>query len=111
MHILTVTVLNAVNAHPLAMSPILLEYLLRGEVIGRMAEKGLLESPYHGVLADTEPGLVAGLISEALGKGFMSRGGGFYPALKLTPAGENYLAENTVVDDMIEEIGFNVRYM
>ncbi len=35
-------VLQAVQRHPLLMSPLLLEYLLRGEMIGRMQEKGLL---------------------------------------------------------------------
>lgn len=40
-------VLQAVQRHPLLMSPLLLEYLLRGEMIGRMQEKGLLPDAIH----------------------------------------------------------------
>lgn len=83
-----VAALQAVRQHPLLMSPLLLEYLLRGEIIGRMAEKGLLDSPHHGALADVCGPSVAENIAEVLAAGYIARGGGFYPALKITPAGE-----------------------
>lgn len=84
-------VLQAVQRHPLLMSPLLLEYLLRGEMIGRMQEKGLMESPFHGILADAPPGAIAEAIADALDAGWLARSGGFYPALKLTPHGEGQL--------------------
>lgn len=86
------TVLQAVQRHPHAMSPILLEYMLRGEVIGRMAEKGLTESPLHGALAEEPNWVVAEGIMACLAAGWIARSGGFYPALRLTPQGEAQLA-------------------
>jgi superfamily II DNA helicase RecQ len=86
------TVLTAVQKHPMLMSPVLLEYLLRGDVIGRMAEKGLLQSPFHGVLA-AEPGHeITNAISHCLEQGWLIRTSGFYPSLTLSPAGEMRLA-------------------
>ena len=91
----TRAVLQAVQRHPLTMSPLLLEYLLRGEAIGRMAEKGLLQSPHHGELATEPNGAIAEAIADALDAGWIARGGGFYPALKLTPQGEGQLLART----------------
>jgi superfamily II DNA helicase RecQ len=88
---LTRTVLQAVERHPLLMSPILLEYLLRGESIGRMSEKGLDASPFLGRLAEAAPGAIAAGIADALDAGWLARSGGFYPALKLTAQGEAQL--------------------
>lgn len=84
-------VLKAVRQHPGMMSPILLEYLLRGENIGRMEEKGLLDSPFKGLLAGLPIGEVGRLISEALLTRWLLRAGGFYPALRLSAAGEGQL--------------------
>ena len=69
-------VLLAIQTHPATMSPILLEYLLRGESIGRMKEKGLDTSPHRGLLQDAANW----------------KGSGFYPSLRLTPLGESQLA-------------------
>ncbi|MEB3329486.1 MAG: HRDC domain-containing protein [Candidatus Sericytochromatia bacterium] len=82
------TVLKAVDRHPALMSPIMLEYMLRGETIGRMEEKGLIGSPFHGALAEAPPGVVAGAVATALTCRWVARAGGFYPALRLTTAGE-----------------------
>jgi superfamily II DNA helicase RecQ len=82
------TVLKAVDRHPALMSPIMLEYMLRGETIGRMEEKGLIGSPYHGVLDEAPPGVVANAVALALTSRWVARAGGFYPALRLTTAGE-----------------------
>lgn len=84
-------VLQAVDQHPHCMSPVLLEHLLRGEVIGRMAEKGLLDSPYMGLLTDLPPGAVAHLIEACLDAHWLSRSNGFYPALTLTLSGRQLL--------------------
>lgn len=84
-------VLQAVDQHPDCMSPVLLEHLLRGEVIGRMAEKGLLESPLLAALSDLPPGAVAHLVEACLDAGWLSRSGGFYPALSLTLSGRQLL--------------------
>lgn len=84
-------VLKAVQLHPNTMSPILLDHLLRGETIGRMAEKGLLDSPYFGMLADLPMGAVYHLIEACIETGWLSRGTGFYPALGLTHTGEDLL--------------------
>ena len=84
-------VLLAVQAHPATMSPILLEYLLRGESIGRMKEKGLDISPHRAVLADAPNWEVAEAIVGCLASGWLAKGAGFYPALRLTPLGEAQL--------------------
>lgn len=85
-------VLLAVQAHPSSMSPILLEYLLRGESIGRMKEKGLDVSPHRAMLADVPNWAVAEAIMACLTAGWLAKAAGFYPALRLTPAGEAQLA-------------------
>lgn len=87
----TRTVLAAVRMHPNLMSPVLLDHLLRGEVIGRMAEKGLLDSPHFGELKALPTGAVYHLIEACLAAGWLSRGAGFYPALVLTHTGEDLL--------------------
>lgn len=84
-------VLQALARHPGLMSPLMLEYLLRGETIGRMEEKGLLESPFHGALADAPAGAVAAAVATVLTSGWVARANGFYPALRLTTAGEVHL--------------------
>lgn len=84
-------ILRAVRQHPGIMSPILLEYLLRGESIGRMEDKGLLTSPYFGALQDLPPGEVARLVADALLTRWLLRSGGFYPALRLSASGEAQL--------------------
>ena len=81
------TVLSAVQKHPLLMSPVLLEYLLRGDVIGRMAEKGLLQSPFHAALAAEPSHEIAAAIAQCLEQGWLLRTSGFYPALTVSPAG------------------------
>jgi superfamily II DNA helicase RecQ len=81
-------VLQVLHDHPAAMSPVLLDHFLRGEVLGRMAEKGLLDSPHFGALA-TLPGFaVAALIDGCEQLGWLQRAEGFYPALSLTAKGE-----------------------
>ena len=80
---ITEAVVAAVKVHPGLMSPVLLEYLLRGEKIGRMAEKGLLESPHHGSLRDVPSGAIAAHIDGLLASRRLVRASGFYPALKL----------------------------
>lgn len=82
------TVLLAVQTHPLAMSPVLLAYMLRGEVIGRMAEKGLANSPHFGVLAEASEEDVAAAIATCLDQRWLTRAAGFYPALRLTVSGD-----------------------
>lgn len=86
------TILAAVQAHPMGMSAVLLEYLLRGERVGRMAEKGLLDSEYHGALKDLPGAEIAYLISDALGERLLLRTAGFYPALALSPLGALHLS-------------------
>jgi superfamily II DNA helicase RecQ len=86
------TILQAVQKHPLMMSPVLLDYLLRGEIIGRMAEKGLLNSPFHAALAGEKPHEINAAIAHCLEQGWLARTSGFYPALILTAAGELRLA-------------------
>jgi hypothetical protein len=44
------TVLTAVQKHTMLMSPVLLEYLLRGDVIGRMSEKDYCRAPFTASL-------------------------------------------------------------
>jgi hypothetical protein len=85
-------VLAAVAAHPKVMSPILLEYLLRGEKIGRMEEKGLCDSPHHGVLRGSDNWAIADGIGKALEAGYVTRTSGFYPGLFLTSYGTRALA-------------------
>ncbi|MEB3197513.1 MAG: hypothetical protein VKP62_09950, partial [Candidatus Sericytochromatia bacterium] len=87
------TVLRAVQQHPGLMSPIMLEYLLRGETIGRMEEKGLLQSPYLGVLSAVAPEEVASCVADVLGLGWIGRAAGFYPSLRLTAAGAAQLRQ------------------
>ena len=101
------TVLEAVQRHPLMMSPVLLEYLLRGDVIGRMAEKGLLQSPYHGKLADFTSAEITASITECLERGWLMRTSGFYPALTLSPTGERRLMS---VDDGSVELSPEYSY-
>lgn len=75
-------ILEAVMFHPKIMSPTLLAYMLTGETIGRMMEKGLNNSAFFGLLnmntADLELE-IAKLVSE----GYLNKAGGFYPALSL----------------------------
>jgi len=101
-------VLRAVQAHPSTMSPILLEYLLRGETIGRMEEKGLLESSHFGALRDLPPGAVASLIGEALLERYLLRSGGFYPALRLSTTGEGELlvSEGRVCHEAVPDLAY-----
>ncbi|MFP5501804.1 MAG: HRDC domain-containing protein [Candidatus Sericytochromatia bacterium] len=87
----TRTVLSAVRHHPKLMSPVLLDHLLRGEVIGRMAEKGLLDSPHFGALKSLPVGAAYHLIEACMESGWLVRGTGFYPALQLTHTGEDLL--------------------
>lgn len=87
----TRVVLAAVRLHPKLMSPVLLDHLLRGEPIGRMTEKGLLDSPHFGALRSLPLGAVYHLIEACLESGWLARGTGFYPALHLTHAGEDLL--------------------
>lgn len=82
------TVLSAVQKHPMLMSPVLLEYLLRGDVIGRMAEKGLLQSPFHGALSHEPSHEIANAVTSCLENGWITRTTGFYPSLVLSAAGE-----------------------
>ncbi|MDB5095698.1 MAG: recQ [Cyanobacteria bacterium RYN_339] len=89
------TILQAVQKHPLMMSPVLLEYLLRGEIIGRMSEKGLLESPFHAALVDEKSHEITAAVAHCLEQGWLARTSGFYPALILTSAGELRLAAAT----------------
>lgn len=85
------TVLAAVAAHPMVMSPILLEYLLRGERVGRMAEKGLLDSPHHGALKALPGAEISFLIADLVQDKLLAKTAGVYPALVVSPVGELYL--------------------
>ena len=86
------TVLKAVQEHPACMSPVLLEHFLRGEVLGRMAEKGLLDSPHFGAFSTLPAMVVAALIDGCVQVGWLKREEGFYPALSLTHKGEDALS-------------------
>jgi len=85
-------VLLAVLAHPAAMSASLLAYLLRGEALGRLAEKRLDASPHRGALADVPAVVVAEAIQGCVAAGWLSKGAGVYPALRPTALGEAQLA-------------------
>ena len=85
------TVLASVQEHPGLMSPVLLEYVLRGEVIGRMAEKHLLSSRFHGALSGAQPLDIAKAIARMVEDGYLFRQSGFYPALHVSSAGEQVL--------------------
>jgi superfamily II DNA helicase RecQ len=84
-------VLQILNDHPAAMSAVLLDHFLRGEVLGRMAEKGLLDSPHFGALSTLPSIAVAALIEGCMEVGWLTRAEGFYPALSLTAKGESAL--------------------
>jgi hypothetical protein len=73
------TVLTAVQKHPMLMSPVLLE-------------KGLLQSPFHGVLAAEPSHEITSATGHCLEQGWLIRTSGFYPSLTLSPAGEMRLA-------------------
>lgn len=88
----TRTILATVQLHGGLMSPVLLEHFLRGEVIGRMAEKGLVDSPYMGALATLPAGAVGHLIEACLDVGWLVRADGYYPALSLSRSGLDLLA-------------------
>lgn len=90
------TILSAVKKHPLMMSPVLLEYTLRGDIIGRMAEKGLIGSEIHGALADLPTPDLQGAIAYCLERGWLIRTSGFYPSLNVTASGELRLATSHV---------------
>jgi hypothetical protein len=81
------TILAAVEAHPGCMSPIMLDHFLRGQVFGRMADKGLLESPHFGALAGADSQQLTDAIFDLLREGAVSRADGFYPALSLATKG------------------------
>lgn len=81
-------IINAVLSHSGLCSPVLLEHLLRGSVIGRMAEKGLRESPFFGALARPGNRLPTGWeVADAIGdlrrEGVLATAPGFYPGLVL----------------------------
>jgi superfamily II DNA helicase RecQ len=84
-------VLQVLRDHPAAMSPVLLDHFLRGEVLGRMAEKGLLDSPHFGALSALPGFAVAALIDGCEQVGWLRRADGFYPGLSLTAKGEDML--------------------
>ena len=86
------TILAAIQAHPMSMSAVLLEYLLRGEKVGRMAEKGLLDSAHHGALKALPGAEISYLISDLIAERLVVRTAGFYPALALSPLGELHLS-------------------
>jgi hypothetical protein len=91
------TVLLAVEANPGVMSPILVEFMLRGELIGRMTEKGLDKSPFFGVAADKSGHALMEAINEGIAHGLLGRIGGFYPGLVLTSRGEAWLASSATL--------------
>lgn len=84
-------VLQVLHDHPAVMSPVLLDHFLRGEVLGRMAEKGLLDSPHFGSLSTLPSMVVAALIDGCEQVGWIKRSDGFYPGLALTTKGEDAL--------------------
>lgn len=84
-------VLKSLYDHPDRMSPVLLEHLLRGVALGRMAEKGLLGSAHFGALAHLPEGAVAAWIAEVLENGWALKARGYYPALRLSREGEGML--------------------
>jgi superfamily II DNA helicase RecQ len=106
------TILQAVQAHPHTMSPVLLEHLLRGEELGRMREKDLLDSPYFGALAGADVIDVYKLIQICVEAGWLVRGSGFYPSLGLAHRGEDQLAEwaQPVVSECCAERHYQAYY-
>lgn len=81
-------VLQILHDHPAAMSPVLLNHFLRGVVLGRMAEKGLLDSPHFGALSTLPDFAITALVEGCEQLGWLQRAEGFYPALSLTAKGE-----------------------
>jgi superfamily II DNA helicase RecQ len=86
------TILLAVQRHPNCMSALLLEYLLKGEVFGRMVEKGLLNSPYRGTFVHLPAEAISRFIEECVSEGWLVRASDFYPALTLSERGKAFLA-------------------
>lgn len=80
---ISTVIIEALRAHPLLMSPLLLEYFLRGEEIGRMHEKGLVDSEWFGTLAAVPSEVITKEIYWLINNDHIRRCGGFYPALVL----------------------------
>jgi superfamily II DNA helicase RecQ len=81
------TVLEAVHRHPGAMSALFLGHLLRGNVLGRIAEKGLIDSPSFGALRAVSPLEVDAAIAAVTAAGWVTKVAGPYAALVLTHEG------------------------
>lgn len=81
------TVLEAVHRHPGAMSALFLGHLLRGNVLGRIAEKGLIDSPSFGALRSVSPLEVDAAIAACQAAGWVTKVAGPYAALVLTHGG------------------------
>jgi hypothetical protein len=81
-------VLRAVHEHPGAMSALFLSHLLRGNIFGRMAEKGVAESSHRGALAHLTPVEVDTAIAGAVEAGLLKRVAGPYASLVTTRGGE-----------------------
>lgn len=82
-------VLRAVHDHPGAMSALFLSHLLRGNIFGRMAEKGVADSPHRGALMYLQPEQIDAAIAEVIAAGWVARVAGPYAALVATREGES----------------------
>ncbi len=75
------------------LSPLMVEYAMRGEHIGRSEAKGVGKHPAFGHLKDGGAGEAADLVSRALSEGLVAKTAGLYPGLGLTTKGQARLAE------------------
>lgn len=76
-------VLDAIAKHPGVMSAPLLSFLLVGEPFGRMAEKGLVDTPFFGMLADLDADRVCEVVRQMEDDGLLESARGYYPALTM----------------------------
>jgi hypothetical protein len=81
------------TAQKSGLSPLMVEYAMRGEHIGRSQVKGVGEHPAFGHLKDGGAGEAADLVSRALSEGLVAPKAGLYPGLGLTTKGQARLAE------------------
>lgn len=83
------------------MSPVLLDYLLRGDVIGHVTEKGLFDFPNHGALAALPSSEVSEATASCLESDWLTRSSGFYPSLSLSSSEELRLASSGAISSEI----------
>lgn len=81
------------TAQKSGLSPLMVEYAMRGEHIGRSQVKGVGEHPAFGHMKDEGAGEAADLVSRAQSEGLVAKTAGLYPGLGLTTKGQARLAE------------------